>query len=58
MDQVSIFKIRPRVSEVLFILAGVGILISLPLLGEDGLLIWFLAKIAYFLGVFFYVIKK
>lgn len=58
MDQISIFKMRPRVSEVLFVLAGIGVLFSLPWLSGDGLIIWFLAKAAYFLGVFFYVIKK
>ena len=47
-----------RINEVLFLLAGLGILISLPFFIEGSFTIWFIAKGAYFVGVIFYVFKK
>jgi membrane protein implicated in regulation of membrane protease activity len=51
-------RFRLKISEVLFFLAGAGILVSLPFFTGDGFLVWILAKIAYFTGALFYVIKK
>ena len=49
---ISVLK-SVRVSEVLFLFAGIGLLISLPWLDSWGLWVWFLAKVAYFSGLVF-----
>jgi hypothetical protein len=53
----SIFsEIRP--SEIFFLVAGIGILISLPWLDGGGFLIWTIAKLSYFTGVVFLIFQK
>lgn len=44
-----------RKSEVLFLCAGAGVLLSLSMLNGAGLYLWIAAKIAYGLGIVFYI---
>ena len=50
-----VYSKNMRISELFFLLAGIGILISFPFLAGMGLYFWIAAKIAYLLGVIFYV---
>lgn len=47
-------KLKPY--EILFLIAGLGILISLPWIETGGLNIWLIAKLAYALGIVFFII--
>ena len=44
-----------RISELFFLLAGLGMLISLPFFAQMGFYLWLTTKGAYFLGVIFFI---
>ena len=52
----SILQIK--ISEILFLLAGVGMLLALPWLESWGLWVWLGVKFMYFFGVFLFILKK
>jgi hypothetical protein len=47
-----------QLSEVFFLIAGIGMLVSLPWLESGGFFAWILPKAAYVLGVIFLIFKK
>ncbi|MBI4158538.1 MAG: hypothetical protein HY505_02905 [Candidatus Yanofskybacteria bacterium] len=47
-----------KISGILFILAGTGVIFSLFWLDGAGFSVWLLAKILYFVGVVFFIFKK
>jgi len=47
-----------KISGILFILAGTGILLSLFWLDGVGFSVWLLAKALYFVGIVFFVFRK
>jgi len=52
------FILQLRISEILFLLVGVGILLVLPWLDSWGLWVWVGVKFMYFFGVFLFIFKK
>ena len=52
------FILQLRISEILFLLVGVGMLLSLPWLDSWGLWVWVGAKFVYFIGVFLFIFNK
>ncbi len=51
----KILGFRLKIYEVSFLLSGLAILISLPWIGGSGYNLWIFAKIAYFIGVVFFI---
>ena len=47
-----------KIYELLFLFAGLGILISLPGFPEETYSLWHISKISYFLGIPFFIIDK
>lgn len=47
-----------KMYELLFLLAGLGILISLPGFPEETYWLWYTAKISFFLGIPFFILDK
>jgi len=48
-------KLRP--GEVVMLLAGLGLAISLPLLAQGSSILWFGAQVLYFLGAMLILIR-
>ncbi|MBI4092048.1 MAG: hypothetical protein HY427_02480 [Candidatus Levybacteria bacterium] len=54
MERMKIFPLK--IHEWLFLFAGLGIILSFPIFGEGALFFWTLAKISYFVGIFFFIL--
>ena len=52
------FILQLRISEILFLLVGIGILLSLPWLDSWGLWVWLGVKFMYFVGVSLFIFNK
>ncbi len=51
----KILGFKLKVSEILFMLSGLAMLVSLPWISGSGFSLWLFAKIAYFTGVIFFI---
>lgn len=47
-----------RISEVLFLFAGLGMIASLFFIGDYGFSAWIGPKVAYVLGLLFFIFRK
>ena len=52
------FILQLKISEILFLLVGTGMLISLPWIDAWGLWIWVGVKFVYFIGIFLFTFNK
>ena len=50
--------LRLKISEILFLLVGVGMLLALPWLDSWGIWVWLGTKFMYFFGVFLFIFHK
>lgn len=50
------YWIKFKTHELLFLLAGLSTLVSLPFMNRAGFILWAIIKIFYLFGVIFYVI--
>lgn len=53
------FILKFKASEILFLMAGIGMLAVLPLYGQGSDFMWWsIPKIFYFTGILFFIVKK
>lgn len=51
----KILGFKLKISEVFFLFSGIAMLVSLPWISGLGFNLWLLAKVAYFMGIIFFV---
>ena len=54
----ELLKIKPKTSEILFLVTGLGMLITLPLVEAGSLKLWLFLKSFYILGLIFFIIER
>ena len=54
----ELLRKKLKISEALFILAGLGMIFSVFFLQDYGFNAWLVPKIAYVAGVLFYIFKR